>query len=211
MELLDALGFLNILLHYFKLYGYYLIFLALLLENIVIIGLFMPGETILLAASFFASQDHFNLTYVILTAIAGAFLGNNIGYFLGRRGGRPFIERFGEHFFISKEKIKEAEEYFDNHGGKTIFIGRFAIGIRVFLAPLAGASRMNYLKFFLYTVLSVIVWTLLISTLGYTFGEHWELLLRFLKRASRILLVIIVGLFFLSYYLRRRKRERKRE
>jgi len=206
-KLLDALEFLNILLYYFTLYGYYLIFLALLLENIVVIGLFMPGETILLAASFFASQNHFNLTHVILTAIAGAFLGNNIGYFIGRRGGRPFIERFGEYFYISKEKIREAEEYFDNHGGKTIFIGRFATGIRVFIAPLAGASRMNYLKFFVYTAFSVSIWTVLISSVGYIFGENWGLLLSVFKRVSRISLVAIIIFLLLFYYLRRRKRE----
>jgi len=190
---------LSLLFHYFKLYGYYLVFFALLLENVAFIGLIVPGETVLLAASFFAFWGEFNIVSVVLTAIAGAFIGNNIGYFLGRRGGRPFIERFGDRFFISKERIRAAEAYFDEHGGKTVFIGRFATGIRVFIPLLAGAAHMNYARFFLYTLAAVLIWTVGIGTLGYLFGQYWSWIVKVLGRIGWVGLaaVIILLLFFL--------------
>jgi len=204
-------GFLNIntFSHYFQLYGYYIVFLGLLLENVVFIGLVWPGETVLLAASFFAARGDLNIVLVLICGIAGALIGNNIGYFLGLRGGRPFIERFGHRFFISEARIKAAEEYFDNHGGKTVFIGRFATGVRVFVSPLAGASHMNYGKFFIYTLLAVLVWTVGIGVAGYLFGQNWELLLKIIERIGWGTLAIIVALV-LSVYLYRKIRQRSK-
>ncbi len=136
----------------------------------------------------------------------GALLGNNIGYFIGIKKGRPFIEKFGRHFFISEKRIKEAEQYFDVHGGKTVFIGRFATGIRVFIAPLAGAARMNYVKFFFYTLGAVVTWTILIGTLGYFFGENWETLLKIVNNIGwGFFALIIVFLILIYLYGKKRK------
>lgn len=208
---MQASGFLDLIFQYFRLYGYYLLFFGLLLENTVILGLIVPGETLLLAASFLASQGHFKLVYIILVTGAGAFIGNNIGYFLGRKGGRPFIEKFGEKYlFISEEQIRASEEYFDVHGGKTIFIGRFAAGIRVFIAPIAGASHMDYRKFFIYTLVSVGVWTVLLSMVGFVFGQHWKLLLSVLKRVGWGALVLLLLLVFLGFFSKFRKKGEQR-
>lgn len=169
----------------------------------------MPGETVLLAASFFAARGEFNIAWVIFYGMLGALIGNNIGYFLGLRGGRPFIEKFGHRFFISDTRIKAAEEYFDNHGGKTVFIGRFATGIRVFVSPLAGASHMNYGKFFIYTLLAVVVWTVSIGVAGYLFGQNWELLLKVIERIGWGTLAVIVVLAVISYVIKRRSKKTK--
>jgi len=195
---------LNLLFFYFKDYGYYILFFALLLENVVFLGLIVPGETVLLLASFFASFSHFNIFYIVIIGIIGALLGNILGYVIGLKGGRSFIEKFGGRFFISEKRIKDAEQYFDIHGGKTVFIGRFATGIRVFIAPLAGASRMNFVKFFFYTLAAVVSWTILIAALGYFFGENWVTLLKIINRAGWAALVLIVVFLALFYFYRRK-------
>ena len=197
----------NALFYYFQVYGYYIVFMGLLLENSAFIGLVFPGETVLLAASFFAARGDFNIYLVILYGMLGAFIGNNIGYFLGLKGGRPFIERFGHRFFISEARIKAAEGYFDSHGGKTVFIGRFASGIRVFVSLLAGASHMNYAKFLIYTLLAVVAWTVGIGVVGYVFGQNWELLLKIIERIGWGTLAVIIVLVLGAYFYHRIKRK----
>lgn len=197
------------LFYYFQSYGYYIVFFGLLLENSAFIGLVWPGETVLLAASFFAARGELNIVLVIVFGILGALIGNNIGYFLGLRGGRPLVERFGHRFFVSESKLRAAEEYFDSHGGKTVFIGRFATGIRVFVSLLAGAARMNYLKFFTYTLLAVAAWTIGIGIAGYLFGQHWELLLKIVERIGWGTLALI-ALIVLGAYLYRKITKKKK-
>jgi len=196
----------NLLLKYFQLYGYYLLFSVLFLENTVLVGLIVPGETVLLAASFLVSQDNFNLITVISVAIFGALAGNNLGYLIGSRGGRPFVERFGHYFGVSPQRIKAAEEYFGRHGGKTVFIGRFAVGIRVFVSLLAGASHMNYPRFFLYTFAAVVSWTLLIATVGFVFGRNWERLVSSTSLFGWVVLLLSIVFLLVYLYLRARKK-----
>lgn len=207
MDQLDS-SFLGLVLRYFQLYGYYLLFFVLFLENTVLVGLLVPGETVLLAASFLASRGDLDLVTVIIVAILGALAGNNLGYLIGRRGGRPFVERYGHYFGVSEKRIRAAEEYFDRHGGKTVLIGRFAAGIRVFVALLAGASRMNYLHFFLYTLAAVVSWTLSISAVGFLFGRSLEKLVRSTSLFSMAVLALLAVVVLIYLYARtRRKKE----
>ncbi len=196
---------LDTLFHYFRLYGYYIVFFGLFLENSAFIGLVIPGETVLLAASFYAARSDFDIFLVVLYGALGAVIGNVVGYYVGLKGGRPFVERFGRRFFISDTRIKAAENYFDSHGGKTVFIGRFVSGIRVFVSPLAGAACMNLGRFLLYTVLAVLSWTAGICILGYLFGQNWDLLLRIVERIGWGALAIVVILVLMVYFLRRRR------
>lgn len=196
---------LDFLIRYFDTYGYYIVFTILFLENFFVIGLVVPGETVLLLAAFVSTQGVLNITYVIITAALAAISGNIIGYFIGRRGGRPLIEKYGSRF-ISVERIKAAEKYFDVHGAKTVFIGRFAAGVRVFVPLLAGAARMNFAKFLAYTVAAVITWTVAIGLAGFFFGQSWPLISKILGRFSLVVLAIIIILFI--YYLLRRKNEK---
>lgn len=196
---------LDFLIQYINAYGYYIVFLALLFENLFITGLLIPGETVLIVAAAFAAQDSLNITYIILTAIVAAIIGNIAGYFIGERGGRPLIEKYGGRF-MSPERIKSAEEYFDQHGPKTVFIGRFAAGVRVFVPLLAGASRMNFVKFMGYTVAAVVLWTVGIGLLGYFFGQNWPLIKALLGRFGVVVLGALVA--FIVYYVVRRRRER---
>lgn len=193
------------ILGYFNAYGYYIVFLLLLLENFFVIGLVVPGETVLLIAAFAAAQDTLNIVFVIATAVIAAITGNIAGYFIGRKGGRPLIERYGGRF-VPAERIEAAERYFDIHGPKTVFIGRFAAGVRVFVPLLAGASRMNFAKFILYTTVAVVSWTVSIGIIGYFFGQNWALISKLLGR-SGLIVIAVVAVVFIIYYVTRRRRE----
>lgn len=192
------------LLALFQTYGYYLLFVALLLENTILLGLFLPGETLLVGASALAGRGFLRIETVIIVAIAAALLGQNIGYFLGRRGGRPLLERFGHRFFMDAERLRATEEYFNQHGGKTVFIGRFAAGIRVFIPLIAGVSHMSFSRFFGYTLAAVIAWTVTIASLGYLLSDQWETVSRVLGNVGW-LVVVVVGALLALFYWRRRK------
>src|SRR4029079_844333 len=124
---------------WFRDYGYWVVFFGVMLENA---GLPVPGETVLLAAGFFASQSHFNLGGVILIATTGAILGDNAGFLIGRRLGRAAIVRYGQHVLLTPARIDQFEGFFEKYGDRTILVARFISGLRVFAAVLAGAAEM---------------------------------------------------------------------
>lgn len=204
---MELASLLQVLSQYFYQYGYYLLFVVLMLENTIALGLVVPGETVLLVASFLAAQGDLSLSKVILSASAGALVGNNIGYFLGRQGGRPLIDRFGKYFFISRERLEAAEQYFEKYGHQAVFVGRFAAGIRVFVAALAGASHMRYSKFFIYTLASVLLWTAGVATVGYLFGQNLKLIARVVSGFGWAVALAVVLVVFWQLYRWWRARE----
>lgn len=191
---------LEIISSFFGTYGYFVVFVGTFLENTLFAGLIVPGEVILLLGAFFASQGRFNIFYLGVVAFVGAFSAANIGYFVGRKGGRPFIERFGAKFFISKHRIEAAERYFDEHGAKTVFVSRFTAGIKNFVPALAGASRMNYGVFIGYLTLSLAVWITAMCALGYFFGSQWQLILGLVQAFAWLILLLVVGVATFALY-----------
>ncbi|GER90914.1 hypothetical protein KDW_50760 [Dictyobacter vulcani] len=128
--------------------GYPAIALFIMIECV---GIPIPGETMLLLASFYAATDPaLQLPIVIACAAFGAIMGDNIGYYIGRTGGRAVVARFGRYFFIKMEHLEIAERFFARHGAKTVFFGRFISLLRIFSAFLAGVNRMHWRTFMLY-------------------------------------------------------------
>jgi membrane-associated protein len=169
-------------------YGYWAVAIALLLDNT---GLPVPGETILLLGSFLAfSQRQLQLPWIIVVGIASATLGDNIGFFVGLRGGRPLLNRYRQWFRISKEAIANGERVFQRYGPATIFFARFVAGLRVIAGPLAGILRMEWRRFAIYNFLGATVWVTVIATVGYVFGRHWGRLLHIVKEFNITILVI---------------------
>jgi membrane protein DedA with SNARE-associated domain/membrane-associated phospholipid phosphatase len=173
----------------FSTYGYLIVFLGVMLENA---GIPMPGETILLAAGFFASHGQFSLPLVILIAAAGAVVGDNLGYLAGRRLGRPFLERYGRYFWLTPGTIEAGERFFQRHGHKAILFARFVTGVRVFAALFAGISRMPWRTFLIYNASGALLWATAISLLGYFFGNSWQLLERWVGRAGLFIAGIVI-------------------
>jgi len=174
----------------FSQYGYAVVFLGVFLENT---GLPVPGETTLLAGAALAHFGELSLARVILFAMAGAVLGDNLGFLIGRRGGRQFIDKFCGRFGLTPERLRQFDQFFDRHGPRTVFVARFVTGLRVFGAMLAGASRMHWRAFLLYNALGAFTWCVIIGLAGYTLGQSWQLLEKWVGRTGLIALAAIVA------------------
>jgi membrane protein DedA with SNARE-associated domain len=196
---------LQLIEQYMLAYGYWAIFFGVMLENA---GLPIPGETILLVAGYFASTGHFHLALVMLIAATGAVIGDNIGFAIGHHYGRGFLLRIGRFFFLTPKRFEHMENYFKSHGNKTILVARFITGLRVFAALLAGASKMPWRVFFAYNVAGAILWSVVISTLGYLFGSSLPLLLKWVGRSGTILLLAAIVLAVVVWRVRKHRKEK---
>jgi membrane protein DedA with SNARE-associated domain len=202
MDILDAV------LNLFKSYGYWIVFFGVMLENA---GLPVPGETILLAAGFFASEGHFSVPLVMAIATTGAVLGDNGGYWIGHKVGRSLLIKYGRFVMLTEARFRSMEKYFESHGDKTVLVARFITGFRVFTALFAGATRMRWSKFFLFNVLGAISWAVVMTLLGYFFGKSWDLLEQYLKGAGIALAGVVVVAIIVYQLLKHRKKSMEAE
>ena len=185
-------------------YGYWAVGVALLLENA---GIPMPGETMLLLASFMAySQHDLKLSWIIVVATLAATLGDNLGFALGYFGGRPLLARYQSLFRLKQSTLDRGEQLFARYGPATIFFARFVFGMRIIAGPMAGVLRMAWKKFLIFNFLGAVLWVSVIASLGYFFGRHWDRMENALKRFD-IAIVIVVGIAILVWWLRRRARK----
>lgn len=171
----------------FSRYGYAVVFAGVFLENA---GLPVPGETALLAGGALSHFGTLSLRWVIVTAIAAAALGDNLGFAIGRRGGRALIERFGGRVGFTAPRIAEFDRFFERHGPKTVFVARFITGLRVVCAILAGGSRMPWRTFVVFNVAGAFVWCVTIASAGYLLGHSWTLLETWIGRFSIVALAL---------------------
>jgi membrane protein DedA with SNARE-associated domain len=207
---MDIVRVVAILEPYFAQYGYLLVFFGVMLENSAMLGVIIPGETILIIAAFYAAQNSLNIYWVVALAFVGAVIGDNIGFWIGRKGGRRFLLKYGKYFFVKRQRLRAVEKYFETHGGKTIFIARFTAFLRALGAITAGSVKMPYKEFFTYNVLGAAAWSVVICLLGYFLGGNWKLIEKILRNMGLAALVLIVLVIGVAIYVRRR-REKKRE
>ena len=189
-------------------HGYLVIFLGAALDNF---GLPSSGDIVLFAGGFFANSGQAALPLVMLAGFAGALTADNAVYWIGRVGGRPLIHRILKlrflHFLINEKSLERVEQYFDSHGGKMVFVGRFGPGLRSMTPLFAGVTEMRYYKFLPYNVAAGFVWAVVYSLIGYVFGQYWTELLA-VARSFGFGIVALVVLVLLAYLLRRRYRRR---
>ena len=180
----------ELLRRHFQEWGYWTVVIALLLENA---GVPVPGETILLFASFLAySEQELRLPYIILVGTLACTMGDNIGYAVGHRGGRPLLERYKHVFHIPERTIRRGEGLFVRYGSVTIFFARFVFGMRIIAGPLAGVLRMPWKQFAMFNFLGAATWVTVISVVGFLFGSEWHQLMRILRRFNLGVLVLFV-------------------
>jgi membrane protein DedA with SNARE-associated domain len=139
-------------------------------------GVPFPGEALLLVAAAWAATRHHSIVVVILFGFIGATAGADIGYWLGHRGGRPFVERFGSVFHIRPDHLARAELFYARHGDKAVLASRFLLGLRTWGAMLAGMARMPFWRFQLFSALGGLVWATVIGLAGYLLGSNLALL-----------------------------------
>ena len=177
--------------------GYPLVFFFIMGESA---GIPMPGETtVLIAAGAAGAGKSFNIWFVFLVASAGAIVGDTIGYWIGRRGGRKLLLRLAGSLWFNKSHLEKAELFFLKHGGKAVFFGRSVSYLRVLTALMAGVSHMHYPRFLLYNALGGIAWAGVVSFIGYKFGQHLDIVEKAIRVFGRGLLAALVLLGILYY------------
>jgi membrane protein DedA with SNARE-associated domain len=194
----------NWLLDLFARYGYAVVFGGVFLENT---GLPVPGETALLAGAALAHYGQLSLPWVIVTAIAAAILGDNLGFFIGRRGGRRIAERHGWRVGLTAARLAEFDRFFHRHGAKTVFAARFITGLRVVGAVLAGGSGMKWPVFLFYNATGAVVWCTVIAFAGYSLAYSWATLERWIGHTGLVALAIVVALGVFALMRARRNRQ----
>ena len=155
--------------HAISAYGYWAVGGVIALESM---GLPLPGETILIAAAIYAGTTHqLDIGLVILAAIAGAIIGDNIGFILGREVGYRLVSRYGRFVGLNERRIRLGQHLFRRHGGKIVFFGRFITLLRALAAFLAGVNRMSWQRFLVLNAAGGIVWALGYGLSAYWFGQ----------------------------------------
>jgi membrane protein DedA with SNARE-associated domain len=155
--------------HFFTNHGLPVLFLAVLIESF---GIPVPGETALIAFAVLASQGHYSIAEVIGLAIAGAIIGDNLGYWLiGRLGGRALFRRWGWLNQYAERVLPRAERLMRDHGGKTVFFGRFVTVLRYTAAWVAGLAHMPWWRFLFWNAAGGIVWATAVGLIAYYAGQ----------------------------------------
>lgn len=191
----------DVLRRFFDQYGYWTVGTALLLENA---GVPVPGESVLLFASFLAySEQTLRLPYIIVIGIAACTVGDNVGFVIGRRGGRPLLDRYQRFFRIRPATIAKGERLFAKYGAVTVLFARFIFGLRIVAGPLAGVLQMPWKQFAVFNFLGAIVWVTTISCIGYFVGTEWSSLLRIMKQINTGVLIVAAVLAAVVWWKRR--------
>ena len=194
----------DFLKHALETWGYWAVLVALLCENA---GVPLPGETILLFASFLAYKgERLQIHWIIVVGTVACTIGDNIGYWIGHHGGRPLLEHWKRFFRIEEQDIAKGEQFLIRRGWFAIFIARFIAGMRIVAGPMAGILRMPWKKFVTANFCGAAVWVSMIALVGYAFGSKSDELIAFLDRLNNFVLVAVV-IAVIGWWLWRRRRK----
>jgi membrane protein DedA with SNARE-associated domain len=190
--------------HFIQDYGLLFLFAIVCLESA---GAWLPGETALIAAAIYASNGHLSITGVIAVAAAGAIIGDNIGYWLGREGGRRLLYRYRLLARVADRVLPPAERFFEKHGGKAVFFARFFGGVRVTGAWMAGITRMSWWKFLFWNAAGGIVWAIGVGVIAFYGGHAAADVIEEYGLYGGIGVVVIVAAALVAFHLLRRRVE----
>ena len=185
-------------------YGYWAIFLGILLENL---GIPLPGETVTIVGGFLAGSNELNYWLVLSDATVGAVIGGTCGYWIGRIGGLSLLVRLAGVFRISEAKIVNIKEQFSENTAKTVFFGRFLALLRIFAAPLAGIAEMPFGKFMMYNLAGAMAWASVMVTLAFFAGRIVSLqqLVTWVSQFAFLALGILLAVILIPLWLESRQ------
>ena len=181
-------------------------------ETGAFVGLLVPGETVMILGGAVAGQGATNLYVTIALAWIAAVSGDTTSFFIGRSLGREFLLRHGPRFGLDHDRLRQVEDFFSRHGGKTIFLGRFVGFVRAFAPFIAGSSGMRFRQFFPYSVLGCGLWVGSAVVVGYLFSRSIDSALNYAGKGALILgtlIVVVVGSVWLTRHLRVEENRRK--
>jgi membrane-associated protein len=153
-----------------RLVGFYGIVAVVFAETGLLIGFFLPGDSLLITAGLFAARGDFDFATLILSLIPAAIVGNATGYYIGHRTGKALYQR-PDSLLFRREHLRMTHEYYERHGGKTIVIAQFIPILRTFAPVVAGVAEMGYRQFATYNIVGAILWVGSMTTAGYLLGN----------------------------------------
>ena len=194
-------------LHLIDTIGYLGIAFLMMLESMIAP---VPSEAVMPPAGMLIASGQLTWFGVILSATIGSVVGSLIGYYMGKWGGRPFVERFGKYLLLDKHDLDITENFFNKKGEATIFFCRFIPVVRHFISIPAGIGRMNLGKFILYTTIGATIWNTILTIAGFYLQKNWEVILKYREPIDLgviFLLILVFGYFGVKFYKNRRKKK----
>lgn len=181
---LESLGYIS----------YWVIFLVGVVESLPFISIFVPSGLILIGSGFLASEGTFHLRELIWASALGSVIGDSVGYYIGKHKGRSLFT--SKSRFLNSKYLEKADKYFKDHGGKSIFLGRFVGILRPFVAFVAGMHHMKYSKFLFFNITSGLLWSAAYIFIGFFFAEQTKKILMWVDRTTYgiVIFVIIIGI-----------------
>lgn len=200
-------GFLSSLAGPLEHYGLWAILLLVMLEDF---GVPLPGETVLIAGAIYAGAGRLNVVAVGAAGFAAAVAGDNIGYAIGRFGGRVLVERWGRYILLTPERLDKTEDFFDRHGGKIITIARFIEVLRQANGIVAGITEMRWVRFLAFNALGAALWVGTWVSVGYFAGQHIEAVYRGITTYSlyAVIAAVVVIAVWVAFRVRKHRRSR---
>jgi len=191
----------HIITDYLGAYGYQAVFVLMVLESACIP---IPSEVTMVFGGFLVSRGELDFFWVAMLGTIANVVGSWIAYWIGLRGGRPLIERWGKYIFLREHELDRAEAWFARRGEMAVFVSRLLPVVRTFISLPAGVARMPFGKFTLYTFLGCLPWTFALTWAGLILGDNWETVLRYGEPISWA--IAIAGIAFIAWWLIRRAR-----
>ncbi|MBV8561613.1 MAG: DedA family protein [Actinobacteria bacterium] len=189
--------------HWLSSYGYWVVFLLVMAESL---GIPLPGETALISAALYAGTTHkLQIWWVILVATAGAIIGDNIGFAIGRVGGARLLLRYGSKVGLSEARLRVAIWFFRRYGGRVVFFGRFVSILRTYAAFLAGANGMEWKRFLFFNAAGGVVWATVYGVAYYEAGSS----LKGVSTKVDIVIGVAAALLLVAglWYLKRKEKQ----
>ena len=172
-------------------FGYAGLFAIVFAESGLFFGFFLPGDSLLVTAGLLATQNYFNIIYLLPLLALAAILGDSTGYWMGKKFGKRIFSK-EKSFFFSKNHIKTAQEFYEKNGVKTIILARFLPYVRTFAPIVAGIGEMEYSKFLTFNIAGGLTWTTIMLLIGYFLG-------RLIPNVDHYLIPLILVIIMLSF------------
>lgn len=197
--------FSGMFLEFIDSWGYTAVALLMAAENACIP---IPSELILGFAGYLIFAERMTFTGAMIAGMVGGMLGSIFAYYVGDKGGRPFVDKYGKYFFVKKSHVDLAQRWFDKYGVKAVFFSRMLPVVRTFISLPAGFAHVNMMKFLIFTFIGSLPWTALILYIGMVLGESWKEMLAVGHEISIVFVIVAVAVCGYFYYKSRKKKRR---